>query len=60
MTSKQEQTHSPSDSVVTKDSWFFASFEVYKMAEEKNGPNAFRTGAKIPFSEKNILGFGPL
>ena len=46
--------------VVKKDSWFFASFEVYKMAEEKNGPNAFRIGAKIHFSEKNILGLGEL
>ena len=26
------------------------------LEEGKNGPNAFRTGARIHFSEKNILG----
>ena len=28
------------------------------LEERKIGRNAFRTGAKIPFSEKNILGLG--
>ena len=36
--------------------WFFASFEAPKMAgfvrRTKNGRGAFRTGAKIHFSEK--------
>ena len=30
------------------------------LQEGKNGRNAFRTGAKIHFSEKNILGLGAL
>jgi len=41
-----------------------ASFEAIKwqglVEEAKNGCNAFRTGAKIHFSEKNILGLGAL
>jgi len=41
---------------------FFASFEAYKAAGlleiGKNGCNAFRTGTKIHFSKKNILGLG--
>ena len=31
-----------------------------KKQEGKNGRNAFGVGAKIQFSEKNILGFGAL
>ena len=30
------------------------------LEEAKNGRNAFRTGAKIDLSEKNILGLGAL
>ena len=30
------------------------------LEEEKNGRSAFRTGAKIHFSEKNNLGLGAL
>ena len=30
------------------------------LEEGKNGRNAFQTGAKIHFSEKNILGLGAL
>ena len=41
-----------------------ARFEAIKwqalVEEAKNGCNAFRTGAKIHFSEKNILGLGAL
>ena len=31
-----------------------------QLEKGKNGRNAFRTGAKIYFSEKNILGLGAL
>ena len=48
----------------TKDAWFFASFEAYKMAgvvrRRKNGGNAFRTGAKIHFSKKIFWVMGTL
>ena len=30
------------------------------LEERKNGRNAFRTGAKVHFSEKDILGLGAL
>ena len=43
---------------------FFASFEPIKwqdlLEEGKNGHNALRKGAKIHFSEINILGLGAL
>ena len=47
-----------------KDALVFASFEAYKVAGVvriwKNGRNAFRRGAKIHFSEENILGLWAL
>ena len=43
---------------------FFVSFQAYKwqdlLGSGKNGRNALRKGAKIHFSEINILGLGAL
>ena len=42
----------------TNDAWFFVSVEAYKKGKKCH--NVFQTGAKIYFSENNILGLGAL
>ena len=61
MTSNQEYTHAPSDSVMNQ---IRLSFEAYKKStfggKQDKILSVFQTGVKIYFSEKYILGLGTL